>query len=403
LQPAQVELAANTLISQSPALAAQYRVILALVNLASGRRAEATAELDALTADDCAAIPRDWNWLDNLRGLAILSLVLRDARRGAIVYELMRPYADRNITAGWGDVARGSAALYLASLARLLRRLDEAEGHCERALQLNQRMGARPSVARTQFEYARVLLERDRPGNQERARALLAAALATACELGMRPLEARLRTLLERKGWPQDVPADEARAPDAIEAVAAAVVAEPRELRAHAAPHGTVTILISDMKDSSALFDTLGDLRAQEIINTHNAIVRQQVARQKGFVVKSMGDGFMLAFSSARRAVLCAIAMQRAFAAYSEQHRETPIQVRMGLHVGEPINVSDDLYGKPVIVAARIAALAQAREILVSSTLRDLTESAGDLRFSDAGTVELKGLSGTHHLHRVVW
>ena len=157
------------------------------------------------------------------------------------------------------------------------------------------------------------------------------------------------------------------------------------------------------MKDSSALFDTLGDLRAQEIINTHNAIVRQQVARQKGFVVKSMGDGFMLAFSSARRAVLCAIAMQRAFAAYSEQHRETPIQVRMGLHVGEPINVSDDLYGKPVIVAARIAALAQAREILVSSTLRDLTESAGDLRFNDAGTVELKGLSGTHHLHRVIW
>ena len=144
------------MIAQSPALAAQYRVILALVHVASGRRAEAAAELESLAHDDCAAIPRDWNWLDNMRGLAMLCVALRDFRRAAIVYELLLPYADRNITAGWGDVARGSAGLYLGSLARMLGRLDDAQAHLELALQFNQRMGARPSVARTQFEYARL-------------------------------------------------------------------------------------------------------------------------------------------------------------------------------------------------------------------------------------------------------
>ncbi len=73
------------------------------------------------------------------------------------------------------------------------------------------------------------------------------------------------------------------------------------------------------------------------------------------------------------------------------------------MHVGEPINLLTDLSGKAVIVAARIAALAQEGEILVSSTLRDLTESAGDLRFGEAGEFPLKGLSGLHRLYRVVW
>ena len=108
-------------------------------------------------------------------------------------------------------------------------------------------------------------------------------------------------------------------------------------------------------------------------------------------------------FSSARRAVLCAIGIQRALAAYSEERSHTPIQVRIGLHVGEPINVSTDFSGKAVIVAARIASIARGGEILVSSTLRDLTESAGDLRFGEAGEVRLKGLSGTHRLYRAIW
>ena len=71
--------------------------------------------------------------------------------------------------------------------------------------------------------------------------------------------------------------------------------------------------------------------------------------------------------------------------------------------MGEPINVSTDLSGKAVIVAARIASTAGGGEILVSSTVRELTESAGDLRFREAGEVELKGLAGTFHLYRAIW
>ena len=108
-------LAAETLISQSPALGVRYRVIMAFVNAISGQQVEAAAELEALARDECGAIPRDWNWLDNMRCLALLCLALRDVRHAAIVYELLLPYADRNITTGWGDVARGSASLCISA------------------------------------------------------------------------------------------------------------------------------------------------------------------------------------------------------------------------------------------------------------------------------------------------
>ncbi len=195
----------------------------------------------------------------------------------------------------------------------------------------------------------------------------------------------------------------ESAASSSIDAVAAAAVAEPGDISAHAAPDGTATILFSDMESSSVLFERLGDLRAQEILRAHNALVREQVALHKGYEVKSMGDGFMIAFSGARRALLCAIAIQRAFTSYCQQNTATPIRVRIGLHVGETINESADFFGKAVILAARIAALAHGGEILVSATLRDLTESAGDLRFAEVGEVQLKGLAGTHRIYKAIW
>ena len=150
---------------------------------------------------------------------------------------------------------------------------------------------------------------------RERALELLRQAHATASELGMKPLEQRAATLLEKLGESTDVRG--AAPPDmgTIGRIAAAAMADPSALRAHAEPGGTLTILFSDVENSTALFDTLGDLRAQEILDAHNAIVRQHLALQKGFEVKSTGDGFMIVFSSARRALLCAIGIQRALAA----------------------------------------------------------------------------------------
>jgi class 3 adenylate cyclase len=135
--------------------------------------------------------------------------------------------------------------------------------------------------------------------------------------------------------------------------------------------------------DSSSLYEKLGDLRAHEVIGIHNEIFRQQIVAHRGIEVKALGDSFMIAFSSARRAALCAIATQRSIAAYCDGHPDLPIRVR--------------------ILAARIAALAKGGQILVSSTFHDLTVNAGDLRFVPMGEAPIKGLAGVHQIFEIAW
>jgi class 3 adenylate cyclase len=186
-----------------------------------------------------------------------------------------------------------------------------------------------------------------------------------------------------------------------IDAVASTVGIEP--LRQHAAPDGTVTILFSDIEGSTALLERLGDQRWVEVLREHRTIVRGQLQAFGGYEVSSQGDGFMLAFSSARRALQCAITTQRAFEAYNSTHPDTPVRVRMGLHVGETIKEGDDFLGKAVHYAARIADQANGGEILVSSLVKELTDSAGDITFENGRSVELKGLSNAGHVYSVVW
>jgi class 3 adenylate cyclase len=131
--------------------------------------------------------------------------------------------------------------------------------------------------------------------------------------------------------------------------------------------------------------------------------VRENLAAHGGYEVELLGDGFLLAFQSARRGLLCAIAIQRAFAAYSEAHPDEPIRVRIGLHTGEALKDVDKFFGKTVILAARIASQARGGEILASSLLKELTESTGDLRFGGAREVDLKGLSERQRVHAVEW
>jgi serine/threonine protein kinase len=205
---------------------------------------------------------------------------------------------------------------------------------------------------------------------------------------------AAVRSLLEAMITPAASPIDD---------VAASVVMERPNLQAHAAPDGTVSILFSDIENSTMMTERLGDLRAQQVLHDHNDMVRKQVVQHKGFEVKSMGDGFMVAFSSARRALLCAIGIQRAVTDYSREHPTQPIRVRIGLHTGEAISEGGDFFGKSVILAARIAAKAHAGEILVSAVFKAVTESAGDLQFDEGYDVELKGLSGSYRVHRALW
>jgi putative ABC transport system ATP-binding protein len=165
---------------------------------------------------------------------------------------------------------------------------------------------------------------------------------------------------------------------------------------------GTVTIMFSDIAGFTAMTERLGDQRVQEVLHTHCAVVREQIALHGGFEVKAQGDGFMLAFASATQAVRCAVAIQRAMAAYDE-HAEAPIALRIGLHTGEATKEESDFFGRSVNVAARIAGAARAGEILVSSLVRELAANAGDFAFDVGREVALKGLHGLQRIHTVDW
>ncbi|MGA2284726.1 MAG: alpha/beta fold hydrolase [Dehalococcoidia bacterium] len=169
-----------------------------------------------------------------------------------------------------------------------------------------------------------------------------------------------------------------------------------------AAPSGPLTILFTDIEGSTALTERLGDAKAREVLRNHDRIVREALRAHGGAEVKAMGDGFMASFSSAARALECAIALQRAFAAHDDEHPETPIRVRMGLNAGEPIAEDEDLFGTAVILAARIAAQAKGKEILASDVVRQLVAGKGFL-FADRGEVVLRGFEDPVRLYELRW
>lgn len=187
-----------------------------------------------------------------------------------------------------------------------------------------------------------------------------------------------------------------------VDDVASSVGLERPSLRSAAAPDGTVTMLFSDIEGSTALNERVGDVRWLELLRAHNAVVREQVHAHGGFEVKAQGDGFMIAFPSARRAVQCARAIQHAISSQLGERPEGPVRLRIGLHTGEAIREEADFYGKNVVLAARIADQACGGEILASSVVKQLTESAGDVSFENERQLELDGLDGTHTVYRVV-
>jgi class 3 adenylate cyclase len=170
-----------------------------------------------------------------------------------------------------------------------------------------------------------------------------------------------------------------------------------------AAPSGTLTMMVTDIADSTALAERLGDRRWIEVLADHNTLVREAVARHGGTEVKAQGDGFLVVFSSARRAILAGVDVQRALCRYRDGHPDTPVAVRVGLHTGEIVDVDGDVFGQNVVVAVRIADQAVPGEVVVSALTRDLTVSGGDLSFGPATEVALKGLSQPWRVHRVAW
>jgi class 3 adenylate cyclase len=212
-----------------------------------------------------------------------------------------------------------------------------------------------------------------------------------------------------------------------IDVLTESIEAARPDLASRVAPDGTVTILFSDIEGSTALNVELGDDRWMELLGEHNRLVRSAIAEHRGYEVKTEGDAFMVAFQSARDALRCAIDVQRAFEARNEaldadtdsssgalagaegagRSVAPKMQVRVGLHTGEPVREGSgdaaDFYGTHVVMASRIASQAAGGEVLVSALLRELVASSGEFTLEARPSAALKGLEGEHVTYAAGW
>ncbi|WP_428643287.1 nuclear transport factor 2 family protein [Roseibium sp.] len=171
------------------------------------------------------------------------------------------------------------------------------------------------------------------------------------------------------------------------------------------APHdlgqsGIASIMFTDIADSTTIAETIGDTRWTEAVRRHLRLVEAEVTNGGGQVVKSLGDGVMSSFSSAKGALATARAIQRTNAGTTD---EPHLQIRIGLHTGELITSDSDHFGTVVNKAARIAALAAPGDIRVSDATRIMVGGTSDFRFGDRVTVPLKGLEGDHVIFKLEW
>ena len=159
---------------------------------------------------------------------------------------------------------------------------------------------------------------------------------------------------------------------------------------------GTATILFTDIVDSTTLSQSMGDERWSTMISEHFDTVRDIVVGEGGVVVKTLGDGGMYAFQSGTGALFAASRIQQTLA------ENQTLSLRAGAHTGDVLQGGNDYIGLTVNKAARVAAAADGGQILVSSTTAEVVNHA-ELRIGDPKTIELKGLSGTHLVFRLLW
>jgi tetratricopeptide (TPR) repeat protein len=171
---------------------AGWRAALAMASAETGRLDEARLYFETIAVDEFAGCCFDHTWTVVMTTASEVCTALNDTRRAEILYELLLPFADRAVVLGRGVICVGSLARTLGLLATVLGRWNDADAHFRLADEVNRRMGAVPLVAWNQANWAQMLLIRGENGDTERARSLLAAAAATADDLGLHGLRPRL-------------------------------------------------------------------------------------------------------------------------------------------------------------------------------------------------------------------
>jgi class 3 adenylate cyclase/pimeloyl-ACP methyl ester carboxylesterase len=210
-------------------------------------------------------------------------------------------------------------------------------------------------------------------------------------------LDALIVQLLEKA--PEDRPVSAVAVIESLSAITSAPVSgEPIR-----APAGTLTVLFTDLVDSTELMQRLGDEAAERLRRSHFRALRDAVATRGGLEVKTLGDGLMVVFTSAVDALACAVAMQQAVHAHNQRGVDPRLDVRVGLDVGEPIPHEGDYFGTPVVVAKRLCDRARGGQIVVSELVWRLAGSRGDHTFRDLGPIRLKGIVQPVTAYEVVW
>ena len=161
------------------------------------------------------------------------------------------------------------------------------------------------------------------------------------------------------------------------------------------------TILFTDLVGHTEMMRRLGDEKGRDVLREHETLTREVLKQHGGSEVKTMGDGFLASFTSVTRGVECAIALQKAFSERNATAAE-PLSVRVGLNAGEPIEEDGDLFGETVILASRLAAMAQGGEILSSLGVRELCGGKG-FAFADRGEHVMKGFEDAVRVFEISW
>ena len=161
-------------------------------------------------------------------------------------------------------------------------------------------------------------------------------------------------------------------------------------------------IMFTDLQDSTGMTARLGDAKAMELLHTHDSLTRNALREHTGREVKHLGDGIMASFASIDQSLECAIAIQRAFAAYNVQNSGAPLHLRIGLSVGEPVEHDNDLFGRTVQLAFRLCTHAKPDQILATEEV--VAQSAGKTSlFLSRGPISRKGFDQAIQVYEVRW
>lgn len=169
------------------------------------------------------------------------------------------------------------------------------------------------------------------------------------------------------------------------------------------APGDVVTIVFIDIEGFTTYASRVHHEQVLELLLAFHGLVREQVGSHGGFEVKQSGDGFMIAFAKAGRAVQFAADVQRAVASRDGDAAGAELGVRIGLNSGDAIREGDDFFGHTVNIASRIADRADGGQVLISEATRILAGRQEEVRFLDAGRRRLRGIRRRHRLYEVVW